>query len=271
MTLREREFGKLSIGQFERLVKTLPEIRKQDAELAEAIRGNGEKLRELLGPADHSWASIYERPFIEQMAHLMISIGLHEPLIDAWQSDDPIEAYSSWGNEDSELDSWYAQHENEIDPKHLIWMTVVFQRNILAIMLFHCSMGHLIQRARDGDDDALFHMVEIDRAAVAAPTIADRIARAELAADKHFFIRLRKALKGPSKKHMSAIQDLRYSIVALRAFGFDRFSDTDLERLFVKTRLYPNSAGALKNLRKHIQAARKMQPPDLVNSGGRPN
>jgi hypothetical protein len=265
----EKEFGKLSLDQFERLVKTFPETREQRSELSEILKGDQEKLREVLGPSEHSWASIYELPFFEQMALLFILVGLHEPLIEAWQTDDPIESLSTWGGDEGALNSWYEQHESEIDPKHFIWMTVVFQRNILAIMLFHCSMGHLVQRAREGDDESLFHAVEVDRAVVGAPTVADRIARAELVADTHFFIRLRKALKGPSQKHMAAIQDLRYSIVALRSFGFDRFSDLDLERLFLKTRLYPNSAGALKNLRKHIQAARKLQPPDLVNSGGR--
>jgi len=265
----EKEFGKLSLAQFERLATTIPEVRKQRSELSEILQGNQAKLRELLGASGHSWASIYEMPFFEQVDHLFMLIGLHEPLIEAWQTEDPIEIYSTWGDDEGELERWYELHESEIDPKHFIWMTVVFQRNILAIMLFHCSMGHLIQRVREGDDDSLFHAVEVDRAVVGAPTIADRIARAELVADKHFFIRLRKALKGPTKKHMVAIQDLRYSIVALRSFGFDRFTDEDLERLFLKTRLYPNSAGALKNLRKHIQAARKLQPPDFVNSGGR--
>lgn len=213
--LTEREFGKLSPEQFGRLVKAVPEVRELGPGLAKALRENVSKLDEFLGASEKSWAARYEMPFFEQMAHLMILVGLHEPLLAAWETEDPLEEYSTWGEEGSRLDQWYAEHDSSLNAKHLIWLTVVFQRNILAIMLFHCSMGHLIERTRNGDDD------------------------------------------------------LRYSIVALRSLGFDRFTDQDLERLFIKTRLYPNSAGALKNLRKHIQAARKLQPPDLVNSGGR--
>lgn len=217
----------------------------------------------MLGSSGHSWASIYELPFLEQMAQLIIVIGMHEPLLAAWKSDDPIERYSRWGEEGSELDAWYEANDETIDRKYLLWIAIVFQRNILAIMLFHCSMGHLVERAREGDDDAFFHAIEVDRSVLGCATFADRLARAEVAGEKHFFLRLRKALKGPSKKHMAAIQDLRYSIVALRSMGFDRFTDEDLIALFIRTRLYPNSAGALKNLRKHVQAARKLQPPEM--------
>lgn len=259
----EKEFGNLTPDQFQRLVKMLPELREQPEELTEALRSNPDRLKELLGPSDHAWASIYELPFFEQLALLFIIVGMHEPLIAAWHSDDPIERYSHWVEEDSELDVWYEANKETIDSKHLLWMAMVFQRNILAIMLFHCSMGHLVERAREGDDDAFFHAVEVDRSVLGCPTFADRLARAEAAGEKHFFLRLRKALKGPSKKHMVAIQDLRYSIVALRSMGFDRFTDEDLIALFIRTRLYPNSAGALKNLRKHVQAARKLQPPEM--------
>ncbi len=194
---------------------------------------------------------------------------MHQPLIEAWRSDDPFEEYTHWADDGGALDRWYERNESTVSKKYLLWLAIVFQRNILSIMLFHCSMGHLVERARAGDDDAFFHAVEVDRAVLGCPTFADRLARAELTADKHFFIRLGKAIKGPSKKHMQVIQDLRYSIVALRSLGFDRFSDEDLITLFVRTGLYSNTAGAVKNLRKHIQAARKLQPPEMVSSGGR--
>jgi len=259
----EKEFGKLSSDQFRRLVKSLPELRKVGTGLSKAMHEKQAKLKELLGPNDHSWAGIYELPFLEQLAQLTITVGMYEKLVEASRSEDPQERVLHWGDDKSELDEWYEANKEKIEFKHLIWMVAALQRNILAIMLFHCSMGHLVEQARKGDDDSFFHAVEVDRSSLSCPTFIDRLARAELTNDKHFFLRLRKALKGPSKKHMEAIQDLRYSIVALRSMGFDRFSDKDLEALFIRTRLYPNSAGALKNLRKHIHAARKMQPPEM--------
>ena len=257
--LADKEFGRITHDQFNHLVRTLPELRGQHAELTDLCREKSDKLDEILGPFAQTWAAVYEFPFFEQIALLFVILGMHEPLLEAWRSDDPFEEYTHWTDEGGTLDAWYEHNEDTVSKKHLLWLAIVFQRNILSIMLFHCSMGHLVERARAGDDDAFFHAVEVDRAVLGCPTFTDRLARAELTGDKHFFIRLRKAIRGPSKKHMQVIQDLRYSIVALRSLGFDRFSDEDLIALFIKTRLYPDSPGALKNLRKHVQAARVRQ------------
>lgn len=254
----EKEFGKLTHDQFATLVSRLPDVRGQMRELPELMRQKTSKFQELLGAEDYSWGDIYALPFLEQMAWLFVLVGLHIPLHEAAQSPDPQEAVSRWGNADSPLDAWYETRKNDIEWKHLLWLTVVLQRNILSIMLFNQSMGALVESVRQGDDEALYKAVRIDRTVLLASPCADRLSKAELLNDKDFFRHLRSALKGPSQKHMAAIQDLRYSIVALRECGFDTFSDQDLERLFVRTRLYPNSASALKNLRKHIQDSRKI-------------
>lgn len=259
----EKEFGKLTPDQFRRLVRTLPELRKQRGELADVMRSNPKRLGEFLGSDGHNWASLYELPFVQQIGTLIVWAGLQEPVKALAKADDPQESALNLFADASELDRLLEANPDENKNKYMIWLATVLQRNILSIMLFHCSIGHLVQCAREGDEDSLFHAVEVDRASLGCQTFTDRLARAELTNDKHFFLRLRKALKGPSKKHMEAIQDLRYSIVALRSMGFDRFSDLDLETLFVRTRLYPNNAGALKNLRKHIQAARRLQPPEM--------
>ena len=255
---QEKEFGKLTHDQFSRLVSDLPEVRRQMHELPSLLKSKKERLNEIFSTGEVSWGSIYEFSFLEQMSLLFVLIGLQEPLAALANSDDPQEAALSWTNDNGPLDQWYDAHEGEIEKKYLIWLVIVLQRNILAIMLHHKSMGALVDLVRRGDDQALFDAVRIDRSVILAAPCADRLSRAEMLNDKDFLRHLRSAFKGPSKKHMVAIQDLRYSIVALRECGFDRFSDADLERLFINTRLYPNHAGALKNLRKHIQQARRL-------------
>lgn len=254
----EEEYGRLSLDEFRSLVKKLPELRAEMRDLPNVVRANPEKLKEILGPDCHAWAGIYELPLLEQMGLLFVAIGLHEPIIEAHQATGS--AGQAWAlfEDDSRLDQWYEANEDKIEKKYLLWLAIVLQRNILSIMLFYQSMGALVQAVREGDDEAFFRAVRIDRTVMACRTFADRISRAELVHDKNFILRLRSAIKGPSKKHMAAIQDLRYSIAVLREAGFDRFSDADLEALFIRTRLYPNSAGAMKALRKHLREARKL-------------
>lgn len=254
----DKEFGKLTQDQFARLVSRLPEVRGQMHELPTLLREKQDRLDEILGASGYSWGTIYERPFLDQMAILFVLIGLHIPLHQAAQSGDPQEAILQWGDDNSPLDAWFDANERRIEKKHLLWLAIVLQRNILSIMLFHKSMGALVEEVRQGSDTALFNAVRVDRTVLFAAPCADRLSRAEMLSDKDFLRHLRSAIKGPTKKHMEAIQDLRYSIVALRECGFDRFTDEDIERLFIRTRLYPNSSGALKNLRKHIHLARKI-------------
>jgi hypothetical protein len=254
----EKPLGKLTHDQFATLVSRLPEVRGQMRELPQLLRAKEDRLKNLFGESSCSWGTIYERPFIEQMALLFVLIGLDIPLHEAVQSDDPQEVVLRWGDDNSPLDTWFDANEQRIEKKYLLWLVIVLQRNILAIMLFHQSMGGLVESVRQGDDAALFNAVRVDRSVLLASPCADRLSKAEMLNDKDFLRHLRSAIKGPTKKHMEAIQDLRYSIVALRECGFDRFSDADLEALFIRTRLYPNSAGALKNLRKHIHMARRI-------------
>lgn len=253
-----KEFGTLTHEQFARMVSELPDVRRQMHELPSLLKSKKERLKEIFSDSPVSWGAIYEYSFLEQMSLLFVLIGLQEPLAVVANADDPQEAALTWTDDDGPLDRWYDAHEDEVEKKYLLWLVIVLQRNILAIMLHHKSMGALVDLVRKGDDQALFDAVRIDRSVILAAPCADRLSRAEMLNDKDFLRHLRSAIKGPSKKHMAAIQDLRYSIVALRECGFDRFTDADLERLFINTRLYPNNAGALKNLRKHIQQARRL-------------
>lgn len=260
----DKDFGKLTGEQFARWVRGLSEIRKQSSELAAIFREKPARLNEMLGEGPISWGEIYEKPFMDQMAILFVLLGLHIPLHDAAQAVDPQEQILDCLSKGGPLDRWYDESKDTLEWKYLLWLCVVLQRNILSIMLYHQSIGGLVDAVRKGDDSAFFKAVRVDKTVLLAPTCADRLSRAELTHDKDFFKHLRSALKGPTQKHMLAIQDLRYSIVALRECGFDRFTDHDLERLFISTGLYPNSAGAMKAIRKHLQLARKIQPPKTL-------
>jgi len=127
-------------------------------------------------------------------------------------------------------------------------------------MLYKRSLCALVAEIREGDDNALFDAVRVDRSAVSCPTIAARISQAELLGEKRFFLRLRSALKGPSKKHWEGYRDLRYSLAVLREMGFDQLSDAELEHLLVDVlKVYPKSYTARKNLRKQYSESKKIK------------
>ena len=90
-------------------------------ELPQFLRQNMSRVNELLGPESLSWGHIYELPFLEQMATLFILIGLHVPLHEAVQTEDPQEVVLSWAEDNSPLDRWYDAHESEIEVVRTKW------------------------------------------------------------------------------------------------------------------------------------------------------
>lgn len=253
----QKEYGTLSLDQFQRLIRKLPEARREMSELPSLIKSaSPERLDELLGDG-LLWAIVYELPFIQTIALLFATLGRAKKLVEISQAADPHEEILKWVDTD-ELEDWSGGEGGEFEIKDILGLTVVMQRNILSIMLFHRTLCALVDEVRHGEDDSLFLAVRVDRSMVGCPTFASRISRAELENDKPFFLRLRSALKGPSKKHWEAYRDLRYALFLLRELGFERMSDAQLEDLLVnKLKLYSPSAGARKNLRKQFTQSKK--------------
>lgn len=256
----EKEYGKLSEDQFKRLVRSLPEIRKESKRAEEVMRAaSKEKLREVLGDGI-SWSSVYEVSLAEGTAHLILALGYADRLLANARLPDPQEAMLRDFESDEDL-PWDGGTGGQYTKGDVVGLATAMQRNILGIMMYKRSLSSLVAQARDdGDDSALFNAIRIDRSIVACPTAAKRISKAELLGEKLFFIRLRSALKGPSRKHWEGYQDLRYSLALLRELGFDQMSDAQLEHLLVDVlKVYPKSYAARKNLRKQYYESKKIK------------
>ena len=253
-----KEYGQLTADQFKALIAKLPEIRTQDAELADVVRAvPKDRLNDML-PKDYAWAAIYEMSFVEHLAMLLLALDKLDFITKAAQAPDPAQAALD-GFDSAEDEEWTGGWNGVFEKKHLVGLVMTLQRTLFSIMLYQKTMSSLVEEVRQGNDDSLFDAVRVDRSAVACPTIAARICRAELTRNKHFFIRLGKALKGPSKKLWQSYQDLRYALYALRELGFDRLSDDQLENLLVhQLKVYPNTYNARRNLRKQYALSKKI-------------
>lgn len=252
----EKEFGNLTLEQFRRVVNQLPEIRREAKSFPDFVKDKKAKFDEILDH-DFYWANLYQLTLLEQIGLFFVVIGRAKLLHDIALSADPQQALIKWFDED-DLDDWAGGEGGQFEMKHVVAMVAALQRNILSIMLFHRSLNVLVDEARNGNEDSFFKAVRVDRSILACDPFADRLAKAELANDKAFFLHLKSALKGPSKKHWEALHDLRYSLAILKECGFGNMSDAQLENLLVhKLKLYPNVPTARKNLRKQLTESRK--------------
>lgn len=255
-----KEYGKLTEDQFKRLIKELPELRKQEKELEQAIKtASKEKLKELLTD-DLPWASMYELTYVECLAWLLLALGAHDKLKAAAQAEDPQEEVLRMMNDED--DDWNGGAGGEFTKTDVIGLATVAQRNLLSIMLFKRSICSMIEEARAGgpnSDSCLLNAIRVDPTVITCPTASKRLAEAAWLGDKRFLIRARSALKGPLKKHWEGYRDLRYSLVLLRDMGL-KLSDQELEHLLVKVlKVYPDTPSARKNLRKQYYESQKIK------------
>jgi len=250
----EKEYGKLSADQFRKLINTLPELRNQRDEMGRLLAAAPpEKLDKIL-KENYAWAILYECSFAQHLAIAAVAFNYASTLSEAVSSSDPQQYVLD------RLEPLDDTTHPAFSDQDLLGIAISVQRSILGVMLFQRSMSGLVQDVREsGNLESFFNAVRIDRTVINCPTFADRIARAELVNDKHFFLRLRNALKGPSQKHWKAYCDLRYSLFVLRELGFDSMSDAQLEKLLIHTlKVYPDTPSARKNLRKHYQESKKL-------------
>lgn len=257
MEKSEKEYGNLTLDQFKQLVKELPEIRNQMQELPDLLNSAPkDRVKEVLDQGLY-WAIGYELSFQELLALLICALGCHQELHKAAQSDDPTQAaFSMFQN--VEYETWKGGLDGMFEIGDVVALFTALQRNVRSIMFFHRTLNAMVDEVRDGNDDSFFDAVRIDRSIITCPTFALRISKAEVKNDKKFFIRLRSSLKGPSKKHWEAYKDLRYAFFILRESGFNQMSDAQLEELLVhQLKLYPDTPGARKNLRKQFTESKK--------------
>lgn len=258
MTENQKEFGKLTAAQFKSLIQKLPELRKESFSLEQAVNNISDDRFNKILEEDFYWALVYEMTFIEHLALLLMALDKLEFLKTAKDSPDPTQFVldSLESNDDTK---WNGGWNGLFDKQDLVGLVYSLQRTILSIMIYQKTIQQLVQEVKQGMDDSLFDAVRLDRSIVAAPTIAARIARAELRQDKHFFIRLRNAIKGPDQKHWESYKDLRFALFTLRDLGFNNLTDDQLVDLLVnQLKVYPDTFGAKKNLRKQYNQSKKI-------------
>ena len=262
MTDKPKAFAKLSPDQFKQLIQQLPELRKQGESLADVVKSvSKERINELL-EKDFYWAQVYELTFIEHLAILVMVLDKVEFMAEAKNAPDPTQHVMDNFDLEGDFDDWNGGWKGIFKKQDLIGLVFALQRTILSIMIYQKTMQTLVEEVRQGIDDSLFDAVRLDRSSVACPTFAARIAKAELTNDKHFFIRLRNALKGPAQKHWQSYQDLRFALYTLRDLGFDNLTDDQLVELLVKQlKVYPDRFEAKKNLRKQYNQSKRINHP----------
>jgi len=255
----EKPYGKYTLDQLKQITDLVHQTKNLTSTFEKVMQETDpQKLKTILGE-NFSWFDCYELPFNLHIGLVVVILGFQDDLRLAAQSDDPQQHFLDFFNSlDPDID-WQGGYKGMFEKRDLVGVAISIFRTMKSIMVYQKSLSTLIEEVRLGNDKALFNAVRIDRTMMACPSIMHRISIAELKGDNKFFLHLKSALKGPSRKHWVGLDELRYMMQSLVETGADRLSDENLEVLFVEQlKLYPRSLSARKNLRKHYTYSKKI-------------
>ena len=142
--------------------------------------------------------------------------------------------------------------------------TLSIYNSFRCVLYYGCFLNELIERARIGDDEALFNAIRIDSTVVGCQTAALRISKAAFLQDQGFFKKLKAAINGKlSKREQANYQKMRLVLEILHEAKSEKLNDDQLQDLFVDTlNLYSwneRDGGNAKALRKFVDTYLKKQ------------
>lgn len=262
MSNKEKEYGKLSISQLKHAYSLLYRVRTDREELQKDIEQSSDHIQQLLNLVP-PWSRWYEIPWEHSLSVFINSLGLSDTFKHAANSEDPQQTILDFVESSQDLPF----DEVDLEPEEeafLLSLLLSIAGQLDAISIFSLPMSILVERAKNGDDNALFDAVLVDRSVTAAPSIARRIQMADLLGDEAFLQQLSKATtRTRPRRPAQEYDDLRVMLEALdECSNLDSFSYEKLYSLFVdELELYPDEGrkDTFSGLKKLIQRVKKAQ------------
>lgn len=195
------------------------------------------------GTTKATWCQLYELPFIEHVARLVVVLGAAEDLKSLTEVPDPLAAIPSVIEKTSaEIEAMeLSKEELEEYRKHLQVYWAIANSMLLtlrSVMTYGLYLNELIELSRgEGEeaDAALLKAIKIDPTVLACPSVSIRMSRAVMSSDKAFLGRIKRAINASlTKREQKNYQNMRLVLQALHEADALRLNEHDLYELFVK-------------------------------------
>lgn len=219
-------YGGLTVADYRGLLRDLEEARSTGRELAAKAVKKGSKLASLLDDEGAWWWAFYELPFVHHVALGCVLLGWSDKLRQAAATDNPSREFLKLVAEDDEAedDSFDKLPRDQQAAFFNLMIGMLYSMD--AVRIFGLSMNELVEKAKNGDQDALLDAAGIDRCVLATWTGAQIVSSAQLARDKQFFLRLGKKIRGP-RLSREPYGDLRFLHRILDEIGALRKSSNE--------------------------------------------
>jgi hypothetical protein len=251
---------KLTTSEIRRLYSNLHKANLNREELTAIVNENTQKIADLLEPSC-PWSFWYDRPLNHLFLIFFTCTGMLDEITRICRSNHPDSEILDYMDSEPDIDS-----EDEYDDEERAFISalgVAIFNQVLSLSIFGEYINSMVQRAKDGDDNALFDAILVDRSVLATPSIAKRIQIADLTKDESFFNQLAKAITRTRPRRPSPeYDDARFMITALdECKSFSAKNNEELHKLIVDNlELYPsNGKDSFKGFEKFIQRLKNRQ------------
>lgn len=157
-----------------------------------------------------SWAELYELPFPTLVFLLLAAFGLASALLPANSVEEVLERLRRIEEASDDPETYAHLGEPSIHLCALIFgLGFCGDFNIKAVSTYSLSINELVARVRRGNDAAFFKAVRIDPSVIQAPTMARRLAFAQMQPDRKFLSRYRSAISKGLDRRREVYADLR--------------------------------------------------------------
>ncbi len=226
-------------------------------EIFTLIQDNSEAIQLLSNTLP--WSTFYELPYRTFLAILILEFNLTDIVENIAASEDHLQ--SSLENMKKLDETYDGKDELSDEEKAFRFSLIIALFNQLSSMSIHSHpLSNLIEKVREGNDEALFNAVLIDQSIVSSPTVAYRIQVAQIKEDGNFLDLLSKAIKGSRPKRNRPDKDLdhlRYMLeVVDEEIGINNITREKLHNILAKDlELYDHDS--LGGFKKVIQRRNK--------------
>lgn len=248
----KKDFDKLSVKQLKHIHSIFHQQQLDNEEISDLIKSHNDILN-VLSKAP-PWAHFYELPYITFLALCILMFELTDAIHSVANASDQAQAFIDYIDNMPDVEK--DEELSEEDKGFGFSLVMAINKQQASIAIFNEPLSQLVERVKEGDDEALFNAVLVDRSIISAPSIAHRIQKAVLLEDESFMDSLSRAIKKsrprrPAKKY----DDLRYMIKIIdEEIGLDNVDDEKLYNLlFHNLQLYDSSPDGLERLIRRIK------------------
>lgn len=244
----KRDFKNLSVKQLKHIHSIYHQQQLSNKEVSELIKSHNVIFESLSKVPP--WSHLYELPYRTFLAVCVVVFDLKDAVLTIADAPNKTQAFIDYvDNMPDQVDK--DEDLSDEDKGFGISLFMAVNRQQLSIAIHSQSLSQLVARAREGDDNALFDAVLVDRSIVSAPSIANRIQAAQLNRDESFMVALSKAItktrpRRPQKKY----DDLRYMIEVINdEIGLENVSKDDIYDILAdELELYDGSTDGLEKI-----------------------